>query len=304
MAETRKSVNSSLLVHLCAALVVVVWGVSFVSTRVIMDNGIGPVEIYYARFLAAYLLMLIISHKRFMSLSIRDELLFAVCGICGCTVYYLAENFALEYTLATNVSLITSLPPMLTMLLAGLIYRDDRPSRGAYAGSMVALIGVALVIFNSSFVMKVNPLGDFLALAAALSFAIYTLILRKVQAFYDAAFVTRKMFFYGLVTSLPFAVFSSEKFDWHAWTVPAVWGNFLFLTLCCTAAAFVTWSWAVGKLGVIKTNNYLYFQPVITLIFSAIVLSQPITVIGLAGCILILLGVYLADKLNMRHKSR
>lgn len=304
MAETRKSVNSSLLVHLCAALVVVVWGVSFVSTRVIMDNGIGPVEIYYARFLAAYLLMLIISHKRFMSLSIRDELLFAVCGICGCTVYYLAENFALEYTLATNVSLITSLPPMLTMLLAGLIYRDDRPSRGAYAGSMVALIGVALVIFNSSFVMKVNPLGDFLALAAALSFAIYTLILRKVQAFYDAAFVTRKMFFYGLVTSLPFAVFSSEKFEWHAWTVPAVWGNFLFLTLCCTAAALVAWSWAVGKLGVIKTNNYLYFQPVITLVFSAIVLSQPITVIGVAGCILILLGVYLADKLNMRHKSR
>lgn len=304
MAESRKTSSKSLVVHLCAAFVVIVWGVSFVSTRVIMDNGIGPVEIYYARFLAAYLLMLCLSHKRFLSLSIRDELLFAVCGVCGCTVYYLAENFALEYTLATNVSLITSLPPMLTMLLAGLIYRDDRPSRGAYVGSMVAMIGVALVIFNSSFVMKVNPLGDFLALAAAMSFAIYTLILRKVQAFYDAAFVTRKMFFYGLVTSLPFAVFSSERFDWHLWLAPAVWGNFLFLTLCCTAAAFVIWSWAVSRIGVIKTNNYLYFQPVITLIFSAIVLSQPITVIGVAGCILILLGVYLADKLNLRDKSR
>lgn len=295
---------SQLGIHICAALTVVMWGISFVSTTYIMDAGIGPVTVYVARFVLAYLLMWIVSHKQLWAFSLRDELLLIVCGLCGSTVYYLAENFALQYTLATNVSLITSMAPLLTLLLCGAIYKGEHPSRGALIGSFVAFSGVGFVIFNSSFVMKINPLGDLLSLAAALCWAIYSLVLRKLNALYDVAFVTRKTFFYGLITSAPFIIFSGEEVFSPAWGEGAVLGNFLFLTIGCTFAAFLIWGWAVKRLGAIKASNYIYFQPVITLIFSVIFLGQSLTAVGITGCVLILSGVILCDKLNLRAKMR
>lgn len=289
---------------MAAALTVIMWGVSFVSSTVLLGRGIGPVTLYVSRFICAYLLMWIISHKRFWALSTRDELLFAVCGLCGTTVYYIGENYALQYTLATNVSLITSMSPLLTLLLLGVLYRSERPSRGALIGSAVAFLGVGLVIFNSSFVMKINPLGDLLSLAAAFSWAIYSLVLRKVNALYDVAFVTRKTFFYGLVTSIPFALFSGEEFFSPAWLEPAVWGNFLFLAVGCSFLGFFIWGWAVKGLGAVKTSNYMYFQPIVTLVFSVLFLGQALTPVGITGCTLILAGVILCDKLEQRALLR
>ncbi|MCM1336804.1 MAG: DMT family transporter [Candidatus Amulumruptor caecigallinarius] len=304
MAIESKSFSTVGVAHIAAALTVTMWGVSFVSSTVMMDHGLGPVTVYISRFIGAYLIMWILCNKRLWANSLRDELLLAVCGITGSTINYLAENYALKYTLATNVSLITSMAPLVTMLLVGLIYRNERPTRGALLGSLVAFLGVGFVIFNSSLVMKINPLGDLLSLAAAFSWACYTIVLRKVQAFYDVAFVTRKTFFYGLVTSLPFLLFSGEHLFDPAWHEPAVWVNYLFLTLGCSTAGFMLWAVAVKGIGAVKANNYMYFQPVVTLVFAVLFLGQAITVVGVIGFVLILTGVILSDKLDMRERMR
>ncbi|MDE5812479.1 MAG: DMT family transporter, partial [Muribaculaceae bacterium] len=127
---TSKSKSFQLLLsHAGAMFAIIVWGTSFVSTKVLIDNGLHAVEIYIYRFLLAYLLILAFCHKKFMSNNWRDEFLFLVTGLCGGSIYFIAENTALNYTLVSNVSLITTLAPLLTTLLIGMLYKTERPGR-------------------------------------------------------------------------------------------------------------------------------------------------------------------------------
>ena len=296
--------STTIWYHLAALLIVVAWGVSFISTRILLDSGMHPIEIYIYRFLLAYVFMLLISHKQFRSHSWRDEGLFVICGLCGGSIYYISENVALEYTLVSNVSLITSLSPIITAILLGALYKSERPDRGLYIGSAVAFIGVGFVIFNSSFMLDIKPLGDLLALLAALTWAIYSLVLRRLNVQYDALFITRKTFFYGVVTALPFLAIEPEVSSVTQLFNLTVIFNLLFLALFASLLAFLLWAIVVGKLGAITANNYIYFQPVVTLVFSAIILGERISIVGITGCVMILLGVWLSDWLPRRNLNR
>lgn len=302
METKRVSAKGNLWIyHFFALFAVTAWGLSFISTRVLLDNGLHPIEIYLYRSAIAYVAMLAICHKRLLANNLKDELLFVLCGIVAGSVYYISENIALQYTLVTNVSLITSLPPLLTVLIVGAVYKTDRPGKGAYIGSTVAFLGVGLVIFNSSFNLSIKPLGDFLALLSALCWAIYGLLLKPLNAHYDARFITRKVFFYGIITALPFLAAEPEIAPISILFNAKVLYNLLFLSLICSLGSFLLWAMTVIKLGAVKASNYLYFQPVVTLIFSMVILHEQVTIIGGTGCALILLGVWLSDYLQRWH---
>lgn len=302
VSENLRGESPKLVYHLAALLIVLAWGVSFVSTKVLLDNGLRPAEIYIYRFLLAYLLVLCVCHKRLFSNSLRDELLFATCGLCGGSIYFIAENTALEYTLVSNVSLITAISPLLTTFLIGMIYKSERPSKGIYIGSIVALIGVACVIFNSSFVVKMNPIGDLLSFAAALSWAVYSLVLRKLNALYSIMFISRKTFFYGVLTALPYMLTEPQITSPAVLLQADVWPHMLFLGVFASMIAYVIWAQSVKHLGAITASNYIYLQPIVTLIASVIILSETITIVGYLGCALILGGLWLGDYLT-RKKS-
>ena len=196
MSSKRFSPKGNLLLyHVGAAVAVIGWGVSFISTKVLLDNGLHPIEIYIYRFALAYVALLLFCHDRIMSNSWRHELTFMLSGLFGGSIYFISENVALEYTLVSNVSLITSLSPLLTVLLIGFVYRSDRPGKETILGSIIAFLGVGLVIFNSSFSLSINPLGDLLSLLAAMSWAIYSIVIKKLNPLYSALFITRKTFF-------------------------------------------------------------------------------------------------------------
>ena len=284
--------------HLGALLTVTAWGVSFVSTKVLLEHGINPTEVYVVRTLLAYLLVLCVCHKRIFSNSLRDELLFVSCGLCAGSLYFIAENTALEYTLVSNVSLIVTLSPLITTLLVGAIYKNERPGKGVLMGSLIAFLGVGCVIFNSSFVLDVKPLGDLLSLSAAVCWSVYSLVLRKLSAFYTVMFISRKTFFYGMVTAIPFLIAIPEHTPLDVYLQFDVWSNFLFLGVFCSMIAFIIWAFTVKGLGAIKANNYLYVQPIITLIASALLLSEKVSIVGYVGCSLILLGVWISDRMS------
>lgn len=297
--EAHKSPNN-FWAHALAAIAIAMWGYSFVSTKVLLENGMGPTQIYICRFIIAYIVVLCISHKRFFCRSLLDEFLILVCGLLSGSLYFIAENNALEYTLATNVALLTSLSPLITVLLVACIYKNEKISIGTWIGTAIAFVGVACVVFNSSTDVQIRPLGDFLSLLAALSWSIYSLILKKLNAVYDVWFITRKTFFYGLLSALPFLLLgdagSVNPFDILA--RPAVWGNLLFLGLGASTAAFLIWGNTVKRLGAITANNYMYLQPIVTMVVSAIILHERVSFVGITGIVLILGGLWLGDYLT------
>ena len=302
--NSLKKSNSSILGHIGALICVLMWGTSFVSTKALLDIvNMQPVEIFIYRFILAYILIALLKPSKLFCQNFRDEFLMLLCGILSGSIYFLAENFALRYTSTANVSLLTSTSPLLTTLIVGILYKAERPGSGLVIGSIVAMFGVACVIFNSSFSLEVNPLGDMLALAASLSWAIYSIILRKFNANYDVWFITRKTFFYGIITALPFVFLEPVQSPADILTNPVAIGNILFLGLGASLIGFMLWAETVKKVGAIKANNYMYLQSIVTLIAAAILLSEPVTLIGVLGIVLILGGLWLGDFLTRRKKA-
>ncbi len=279
------------------------WGASFVFTHSLIQEGLGPVEIYVYRILLAYLMMLAFEHKQFISNTWRDELLFIAVGVTGGSIYFIAENTAVEYSLPSNVSLITTLSPILTTMLVGFLYKNERPSPWVYLGSVIAFMGVGCIIFKDGFSMEIKPIGDLLALGAAFSFSIYSIILRRLNVVYTAGYITRKTFFYGLLTALPFMAMEPELATWETLSQPIVWSNLIFLGLFASVLAYIIWAQVVKRLGAVKGSNYLYLQPIATMIISALIVPDDnITIIGCLGCAMILGGVWLGDYLNNKPK--
>lgn len=297
-----------LWVHAAAIIAVTAWGISFVNTKVLLDNDFTPVEVYVFRCIIAYALLMAFSWRRIFSITLQHELLFMLCGICGGSVYFVTENAALLYTSATNVSLITSTPPLINALLVVLLYKDEKPTRGFIIGSLIAMVGVTLVILGSSGDQEAETgspnglLGDGLSLMAAVCWSIYALLLRKLQAFYSAIMVTRKTFFYGFITALPFLLLEPSHITMETFTRTEVWVNLLILALFASSLAFVIWAWVIARIGAVKAGNYLYFQPIVTLIFGYIVLHQETSIVGLAGCVLTILGVYCGERLSQERR--
>ncbi len=282
--------------HLLAILTIAIWGVTFVNTKVLLLHGLQPMEIFLLRFIVAYLCIWTISPRKVWSHSWKDEALFLILGWVGGTLYFVTENTALKLSYANNVSFIVCTAPLITMLLAILFVRSVKATVPLVLGSLVALLGVGMVVYNGHFVLQLNPLGDALALAAAVSWAVYSLVIKKVSSRYSATFITRKVFFYGIVTVFPLFLIHPWQSSLQQFAQPEVWMNLLFLSVVASFLCFLWWSVAVKKIGALQTSNYVYLNPVTTIVASALFLQEPMTLMAYVGSGLILLGVFVANR--------
>lgn len=291
MHTTKNYIN-----HLIAILTVGIWGLTFISTKVLIEHGLSPQEIFLLRFLMAYLGIWFISPRKLFADNWKDELWLLWGGVTGGSFYFFTENTALEITLATNVAFIVCTAPLLTTILSLLIYKKEKATAGLVGGSLLALVGVALVVYNGHFILKISPLGDFLTLLAAFSWAFYSLIMKKMSGRYRTTFITRKIFFYGILTILPAFILHPWQFSLSGLWQPAVWMNLLFLGVLASLVCFVVWNIILKQLGTVRASNYIYLNPLFTLIGSAVLLDEQFTVMSLMGAMLILGGVYWAGK--------
>ena len=296
--------NGKLIYHLVAFIVVAIWGSTFVCTKLLLLSGLSPAQIFTLRFIIAYLLLLgysLTRNHRWFSKVWQDEVLMFALGLTGGTIYFLTENTAMNYTTTTNTSLIVSLSPLVAALLISLFYKSMRLNRVQTIGMLMAAIGVVAVVLNGHFVLHLSPLGDSLAFSAALCWGFYSLMMIPANMRYDTVFVTRKVFFYGLLAMIPYyllkpdeaIIFTPSVVQFFNFTILL---NLLFLGCIASMACFLAWNWVLKKLGPVIATNYVYFNPVTTILFAWVVLSEQITIYFILGTILILTGMYLTDK--------
>lgn len=281
--------------HLAALTTILIWGTTFISTKVLLVD-FEPIEILFFRFVMGFLALIIAYPRRMKGTTMRQEALFAAAGLSGVCLYYLLENIALTYTLASNVGVIISIAPFFTAILTHLFMKGEEKLRiNFFVGFIVAMLGICLISFNGA-KMQLNPLGDLLAVGAAIVWACYSVLTRKISAFgYHTIQTTRRVFAYGILFMIP-ALF---LFDFHPgikrFSNPVYLGNMIFLGLGASALCFVTWNMAVKILGAVKTSIYIYLVPVITVTTSAFILHENITILSGIGTILALLGLLLSE---------
>lgn len=290
----------SLWVYIAAFLIVVVWGCTFVQTKVLINAGLRPDEIFTLRFVIAYMLILPFSWRRLFLANVKDELIALLLGLTGGSLYFIVENYALAYGYCSNVSLIVCLTPLVTALIVGWRYPAERLGKAGMVGSVVALGGMALVVFNGNFVLKLSPLGDVLALGACICWALYSLLIKHLGARYDNMLITRKVFGYGLLTIIPLLLWRGINYDIVIYGGAAVWGNILFLGIVASMLCFLGWNWCLARLGTVRATNFLYLNPVIAIVSSALVLGERVTWIAVLGAVCILAGLVYVDRNRRR----
>ena len=290
------------LAHFLAFITVAIWGSTFVFTKMLLLNGLSPAQIFTLRFIVAYVLLLMFEvttrwHSfRLFSTSWRDELTMVLLGISGGSLYFLTENAAMLYTTATNTSLIVCSCPLFAMLLVAVAYRQtERFTRVQVVGSLLACMGMAVVVLNGHFVLHLSPLGDMLAFGACLCWAAYSLLMKSVTNRYSTFFITRKVFFYGLVTILPYYLIFPDFPSFDVILSPVVLWNLLFLSVIASMACFLVWNWVIHQLGAVIATNWVYFNPITTILFAWWLLHEHITLWFLLGSLLIIVGMILSD---------
>ena len=288
--------SSDFWYHVGAFAMIVVWGISFLNTRVLLDAGLTPTEIFVARFTIAYLALLAVSRFRVRWTNWRDELLFVVCGVAGGSAYFIAENTALEFTLISDVAVLVSTAPLTTALMGAIFYRDERITWLSLLGMILAFVGSTMLALKDGLVWGDSIVGDLLALLAAFVWAFYSMALKRLNRTYSTLFITRKMFFYGVLSALPFLCLQETAIDCRKLCQPAVWGNLLYLGLVCSMAAYFIGGITVKRIGAVRASNYFYFSPIISMIAAAIWFGERTNAVAYVGCILILAGVIMAEK--------
>ena len=282
--------------HMLALFVAVVWGTTFISTKVLL-RAFHPIEIMIFRFAIAWVVLFLCSPKPLLPKSLKSELPFLGAGATGLTFYFILENFALTYTYASNVGIIISAAPMFTALLLWLFRRTSRPRWTFFAGFVIAMAGITLISVASGEVVGINPVGDLLTLGAAFCWGAYGVCIELTQPQgYTNLQVTRKVFFWGLIFTLPFIFTHRLDLSLARFAAPEMLFNILYLGLGASALCFVSWNKAVVYIGSLATNVYIYLMPVITLVASALILREPVNPANLGAIALILAGLWLSQK--------
>lgn len=288
--------KSKIIGHLAAVFTIIIWGTTFISTKILLE-GFLPVEILFFRFVIGYTALLLLYPKKLKVTDRKHEPVFVFAGLCGICLYYLLENIALTFTFASNVGVIMSTAPFFTAILSHLFFISEEKLRlRFFIGFVCAMVGIIFISYNG---MKftLDPLGDFLALSAALVWACYSLLVRKISKMgYPVFLSTRRTFFYGLIFMIPAAWFSDFRLDLFRFTHSIYLFNMIFLGLGASAFCFVTWNFAVRELGTVKTSVYIYLVPVITVFTSALVLKERLTALMGIGAALTLAGLILSEQ--------
>lgn len=282
--------------HLLALFVTIVWGTSFISTKVLLQ-AFHPIEIIIFRFIIAWIVLFFCSPRPLLPKSWKSELPFIGAGLTGLTLYFMLENFALTYTFASNAGIIIATAPMFTALMVWLCRRSSRPRWTFFAGFLVAMAGITLISLAGAEEFGLNPLGDLLILGAAFSWGAYGVLIEIAQAQgYTDLQVTRRVFFWGLLFTLPVALAGRLDLSLSRFTAPEMMFNILYLGLGSSALCFLLWNKATAYIGSVAANVYLYLTPVITVIASALILREPIRPSGAGAIVLILLGLWLSQR--------
>lgn len=290
-----------LLGYLLAAFSILVWGITFVCTKSLLAD-FSALEILFYRFFMAYFGLWLIRPK-WEKIAWKDNLWFALAGLSGVVLYQYSENLAINFTTASNVSVIVSICPLFTAIISQIFLKEKHITPWFLLGFVISIAGVALVSLNGKTNLSINPKGDFLALLAALCWGFYSLfvsILNKRN--YDGICSTRRIFFFAVIFMIPLVLIGTTNgqvtFDQAVMAArfakPLNWVNLCFLGIVASGLCFWAWSKACQIAGTVHVSKGIYLIPVVTIVFAFFTLGEQITWMGAIGTLITIVGLFVS----------
>lgn len=294
--------NNRVLPHISALFTMVVWGVTFVSTKVLLDY-LGPLEILVARTVLGFAVLCLIRPHILRLKERRHELLFMATGLTGTCLYYIAENTALQFADASFVSIVVSTAPLFTALLSFAILKERSLGVRFFVGFVIAISGIALISLQSG-PAHASLQGALLCLGAAVSWAVYSNVIKRLSDYgYETIAVTKRTFAWGLLFLVVIGLITGMDFSLEVLTQPIVFGNLAFLGILASAICFVTWGYSVEHLGPTSASAYIYLQSPLTVVWAVLLIDEPFTAAIVIGIVLVITGLALSEGFDKQVKA-
>ena len=289
--------GSRLLPILAVLASMLLWGLSFVSSKAVLNTGFPPATMVALRFLIATALLLPLRRRlepnvRLASLSRRQRWLLFWSGFVGVTVYFFFESRGIKLTSASNAALIIAAIPILTVLAEWLFFRT--------AIRWLQIAGIALSIVGVYFIVRRSPThfpralaGNLFMLGACLSWVAYVVLSRDLHEPLAGLSLTAYQEAVGAVTLLPLAL--SEIGSWRLPSL-GVWLNILYLGIFCSGCAYFFYMYALARLGPVRTSSFTNLIPFIGALGGLVLLGEKLSWIQVAGGLAVIGGVFLVNR--------
>jgi drug/metabolite transporter (DMT)-like permease len=289
------------LYYFATILAVVLWGASFIATKIAYQTY-APIQLGAARILLAAIFFRLIRAVKKDRESIQREDLPKVIlsGFLGTTLYFTLQNIGVEMTSASNSALIVASFPAMTMLLEYVIYRT-RPTLKKLTGIVLSVSGVAILSQISPDGSDSAIWGNLLMVGAGVVWAFYNFLTRSVVGRYSSMTLTYHQMLSGFVFFIPFVLL--EGSEWKL-PNPATAGALLYLGVGCSLIAFLLYNLGLRKLSASASVSMLNLVPVVGLILSVIVLKESISIVQLFGGAVVVAGVTLSSKPQNQEKNK
>jgi drug/metabolite transporter (DMT)-like permease len=286
--------DSTLLPTLAALAVVLFWGMSFVSSKAILNTGFPPLSMALARFAVASLVLALLRRrlepgKRFDA---RERLLLAASGFFGVSVYFFFETRGIKLTNASNAALIIATIPVFTVAAEHFFFRNPiRWMQGV--GIALSILGVYLIVGPGEKSLPGATIGNLFMLGACLSWVAYMSLSRRLHTAAPRNLsLTAWQNLAGAAFMLPFAL--TESRGWFL-PGPVIWLNILYLALFCSALGYFLYQFALARLGPVRVSAYLNLVPVVGSLGGVIVLGEALAPLQALGGLVVVAGIFLVN---------
>ncbi len=273
---------------------VLFWGLSFVSSKIILNTGVPPMTMVCIRFVVAAIVLNLFARRIDPAARLRkkDIIPLAASGLFGVTVYFFFEARGIKLTSASHASLIIATIPIFTVVAEAIFFRT-RISWIAAAGVALSVAGVVFVVRRAGeALLSGSIVGDLLMFGACLSWVAYILLSKNLHRRMSEIAITAYQSLFGTIFLIPFALL--ERGQWVPITLVAGL-NLVYLALFCSALSNFLYVHALSRLGPIVISPYINLIPVVSVIGGVVLLGETLVWGQIVGGILILAGVLIVN---------
>ena len=291
--------NTALLGYLFAIGATVIWSGNFIIARG-LNESIHPVALAFFRWLVAVAVSLPFTLKT--ALAEKDILkkhipYLAVTAFFGVTLFNTLVYIAGQTTTALNLSLISLTFPIFTVIILW-AFLGEKMTFQKIIGTLLVLIGVTLLVTKgeiSKLASITFAIGDLWMLVAALSFAIYSILVKRKPSEISGWSFQASTFILGFLILVPFYFWEKALYPPTAFDAKTI-GGILYIGIFAAFIAFALWNRAVMNIGPAKASMIYYTVPLFSGVLAYIFLGEAVTIIHLVSAVLIFSGIFTANR--------